>query len=441
MVSGPSATGPNAAGHAVQWATDAEISQVVSTWLRPAYLIALFLLGWAFDVRIFNDQKIDYATVLGLNREELRHPHYWLCAALSLVGTIAAAQYVILRHATTPDVLWAPVVVYMLIFMVLCVPFPRALERRLGAWRRPLRRTLWRCFFPAWRETAFLEVIVADGLTSLAKSFFDLGLSTCVACRTSGSPWGLVASLFTASLDPRASGSDMLSKGVLSESGPPMAASYGIARLQAGKSLQKAIEECSRSPTPYILWTVPAAIRARQCIMSARFATSDQARSQHYANLAKYMSVMPVILCSLCLARAGPDSSPFGLDDFETLWALSSLGNAFFSATWDLVFDWGLLQPLPCFGKAPMNMGLRPVLLLRPSIPLYHGAIALNLLGRTLWSLRWSQQCAALGPFVCNTVQQSSEVVRRCLWNVLRVEWEVIKRDLYSSRRHEPVPV
>lgn len=438
-----------AAATGVQWATEAEVAQAVMVWLRPAYLLILFAMGWAFDVHIFNSQKLDYATAMGLGRDEVREPRFWICAAVALGCVLAAAHAAILRHrSVTPDILWAPASVYLLLLMGLAAPLPRALERRLGAWRKPLRLTLWRCFCPAWRETSFLEVIVADGLTSLAKSFYDLGHSACVACRTGGSPWALAVSLFAAVLDLRTYGSEMVPSSVLSESGSPVKAAPVPTRPQTGKTLQLASEECARSAVPYLLWSVPALIRARQCIMSAKFASTDQARSQHYANLAKYMSALPAMLFVYCAARSGPSSWPLDADNLETLWAFSSLCNAVFSVMWDLVFDWGLLQPSPCVSKITLHTGLRPLLLLRPAIPVYHCAISLNLVGRTLWSLRWSQQCAAVGGLFCSNVQQISEVLRRCLWNVFRVEWQVIKCELHSikhelpsDRSRAPVPV
>merc|ERR1712139_665110 len=103
---------------------------------------------------------------------------------------------------------------------------------------------------------------------------------------------------------------------------------------------------------------------------------------------------------------------------------------------WDVVFDWGLLHPAPG-RKWDRTSGLRSVLLLRPIIPVYHLAVCFNLVGRTLWSLRWSKNCALLGGFACATIQQGSEVLRRCLWNVLRVEWEVVKRGLHLSQPPE----
>mmetsp|Transcript_136302 Transcript_136302/g.236999 ORF Transcript_136302/g.236999 Transcript_136302/m.236999 type:complete len:457 (-) Transcript_136302:74-1444(-) len=437
-----------AAATGVQWATEAEVARAVAIWLRPAYLLILFVVGWALDVETFNRQKLDYATVLGLSRDELREPRFWICVAVALGCMLAAVHAVILHHGSAPDILWAPATVYLLLLMGLVFPLPRALERRLGAWRKPLRLTLWRCFWPAWRETSFLEVIIADGLTSLAKSFYDLGLSACVACRTSGSPWALAVSLFTGALDLRTLSTDMASSGAFSESGSPMKAVPAVTRLRTGKTLQLASEECSKSVVPYLLWTVPALIRARQCIMSARFAATDQARSQHYANLAKYMSALPPMLFIFCVAHAGPSSWPLDVDDFETLWAFASICNAVFSVMWDLVFDWGLLHPSPCVSKIGILTGLRPTLLLRPAIPVYHCAVTLNLVGRTLWSLRWSQQCAVVGGLFCSNVQAISEVLRRCLWNVLRVEWQLIKCELHSvkhelhaDRSRAPVPV
>ncbi|CAE7736032.1 Comt, partial [Symbiodinium sp. CCMP2592] len=52
---------------------------------------------------------------------------------------------------------------------------------------------------------------------------------------------------------------------------------------------------------------------------------------------------------------------------------------------------------------------------------LYYFAVFLNFIGRTLWSLRWSEQATVfLGAFFLSSVQQSAEVIRRCLWNVFR---------------------
>merc|ERR1712032_1539160 len=83
-------------------------------------------------------------------------------------------------------------------------------------------------------------------------------------------------------------------------------------------------------------------------------------------------------------------------------------------------------------------VGLRPVLLFRGIWGFYHIAIVCNLLGRTLWSLRWSPYATELlGSYFLTSFQQSAEVIRRCLWNLLRVEWEVIRRGVHRNDRSD----
>lgn len=39
--------------------------------VRPGYMVALFLVGWAANVSLFTRYHIDYAAVLGITKEEL----------------------------------------------------------------------------------------------------------------------------------------------------------------------------------------------------------------------------------------------------------------------------------------------------------------------------------------------------------------------------------
>eukprot|EP00439_Symbiodinium_sp_Y106_P012107 s302_g1.t2 len=153
--------------------------------------------------------------------------------------------------------------------------------------------------------------------------------------------------------------------------------------------LASALDQCTR-------------IRARQCIITSRHAPDALSRDLQRVNLAKYLSALPVVFFAMCHARV----------------------NSVFSFLWDLVMDWGLLHLTP--GK-PAHFGLRPVLLFPGPALLYYFAVFLNFIGRTLWSLRWSEQATVfLGAFFLSSVQQSAEVIRRCLWNVFRVEWQCI---------------
>lgn len=125
-------------------------------------------------------------------------------------------------------------------------------------------------------------------------------------------------------------------------------------------------------------------------------------------------------------------------EDIEVWWAVAAVANSVFSFMWDLVMDWGLLHPGPLRSG---HFGLRPVLLFHGFWGLYYLVIVCNLVGRMLWTLRWSPDATFLlgGSFFLGSFQQSAEVIRRCVWNVLRVEWECIRKNVHRSDKHFPV--
>jgi len=376
------------------WGTHEEIAQAVMVLSRPAMLLSLFLAGWAADVLVLEHFKIDYAAAIGLRPEELGNPRLFFTAAMVLAIIAGSANVWAVQHPHDPSILWVPVFVYFGVLILLCAPLPAQLARLLGV-RVPLRRSLMRCFVQSpTKETPFIDILVADGMTSMARAFFDIGVGGCVIYETGAWPMG-------------------------SSSGIPTTDGDNLRLPLSGMPLGEAMGRCNRHPFPFVMLALPFLIRARQCIISATSSNDSYKKRVQYTNLAKYMSALPVVVFSFFFKRAAAEGATSGI---EELWMFAALVNAVFSAMWDLVFDWGLLQPT--------KMGLRPVLLLRPAVPTYHCVVAMNLLGRTLWSLQWSNECKALGTAVCGTMQQCLEVFRRCMWNVLRVEWECIKNGI-----------
>lgn len=359
---------------------------------------------------------MDYASALGVSADELCSPRWFISCGLILALLLASFHGTALQYGASPAVLLIPAAGYLAMLLVLVVPIPPAVERRLRA-RRPLQRSLWRCLWQSTaHETPFIDVMVADGLTSLAKAFFDIGVGSCLLHRTGG---GVAFFLNGVEI------SDVMPVGDLEE----IRFQHGApARSLLGSTL----DACSRSPAPFALWALPYLIRARQCIITARNSADEYPRRVQYANFAKYMTALPVIFFAFCHAHASVGAAwvPFEAGDLEVLWASAAFINSVFSAFWDLVFDWGLLQP--------EWTGLRKTLLIKPIVPTYHATILVNLIGRSLWSWRWSASCASSGAFMCTYVQQVSEVLRRCLWNVFRVEWECVKRELYLPKSPPP---
>eukprot|EP00434_Breviolum_minutum_P043857 symbB.v1.2.039114.t1/scaffold6356.1/size18794/2 len=326
-------------------------------------------------------------------------------------------------HGPSAEMLATVLVAYLIVSLMVLGALPTQVLRHCK-WREPFAHALWRCVWPdGSKEIPFVEVLVADGLTSVAKLFFDLTFGTCIvgSCR-----------LDRATLETTALGEVGL--GTLSPLKRP--------EFTATAELASAVDQCSRSCLPYLAWSVPFLIRARQCVITAKHAPDAMSRDLQRINLAKYCSALPVVFFAMCHARVVPglsEASFLTSEDFEVLWALAAIVNSAFSFLWDLVMDWGLLHLM---SHKCGNFGLRPVLLYPQPAIFYYLAIVLNLIGRTLWSLRWSEQATIfLGAFFLSSVQQAAEVLRRCLWNVLRVEWQCICKGKCSQRNEKTFPV
>lgn len=402
------------------WAGDPDAAEVLWIVVRPGYLLMLFTAGWAVNVSVFGHYRIDYSTVLGLSKDEVVTPQrLWVLALMVGVG-MGMVCHVIISQPPSPASVWVMLLTYLAMGACLFIWLPPVVAKHCR-WRIPLARALWRCLVPDQsREIPFVEVLVADGLTSLAKVFFDLALGSCVA-------------LTTTDLTPALNSHFASLHGVQGMQDNSTAAPvFGSQQMQLGQALK----QCKQSPLPFLALAMPFLIRAKQCIITSRHAADNTNRDLQRVNLLKYLSALPIIVFSFGYARIGTNIPwlVFDSDDFEAMWAMAAVINSIFSFLWDMVMDWGLLQPAPW--SSP-HFGLRPVLLFRDLWGFYHFSILLNLLGRTLWSLRWSPQATVfLGTFFLGSLQQAAEVLRRCLWNVLRVEWECIKKNVHRTDKH-----
>eukprot|EP00913_Durusdinium_trenchii_P004090 g3789.t1 len=338
----------------------------------------------------------------------------FLALMLSLVRMLASL------HGASTELISVVLLCYVVVLLLILGVLPRR-WREHCRWREPFAQALRRCVWPdTTKEIPFAEVLVADGLTSVAKLFFDLTTGSCIVI--SSSEPALKSTL----------GGTLGTLGTLSPIKRPELTAQGV--------LATALDQCSGSSLPYLAWSVPFLIRARQCVITARHAPDAWNRDLQRINLAKYLSALPVVFFAMCHARVIPgiNGSMLTSEDFEVLWALAAIVNSAFSFLWDLVMDWGLLHWVPLkLG----NFGLRPTLLYPQPPVVYYFAIVLNFIGRTLWSLRWSEQATIfLGAFFLSSVQQAAEVVRRCLWNVLRVEWQCICKGKWA-RNDKSFPV
>lgn len=412
------------------WATPEEAAEVQWIITRPAYLILLFVAGWAIDVKVFTRFRIDYASALGLDPDELISAQRLCYMALIAGFVLTVTSNVCFRQAPSPLVFLCLLLFYPAAFAAI-FSCTRSKLARYARWQVPFFRALKRCMFPIdSKEIPFVEVLIADDLTSLAKVFFDLAFGSCVVFRS----WDL--GIYQ-------SPGGLLMHQVIRQGGKATQMEHTLAHHKS--TLGQALDECSGSSIPFFLWACPFLIRARQCIITSHHAPDSVSRDLQRVNLAKYLTSLPVVFCAYMYAQSRHDTpvlpgAVMKQEEVEAWWAFASLVNTVFSSFWDLVMDWGLLQPSPWRKFHWWSFGLRPVLLFRSVWGFYHIAVICNLGGRTLWTLRWSPELSQfLGTLFLTTLQQAAEVIRRCLWNILRVEWECIRKGVHRSDAHFPI--
>ncbi len=106
-----------------------------------------------------------------------------------------------------------------------------------------------------------------------------------------------------------------------------------------------------------------------------------------------------------------------GLPNLLGIWIISSMISTLYNYYWDLKFDWQLLEP-KC-----KNWRLRKYLTFQPKF-IYYIIICINLIMRFSWSITLSPTVQGYfgSPALLTLVTGSIEIVRRGIWNLLRIE-------------------
>ena len=158
-------------------------------------------------------------------------------------------------------------------------------------------------------------------------------------------------------------------------------------------------------------------IRGQQCLISRRAAKNVTDKYLHTLNAIKYASGILVIVIGSFPRIVATRS----FDAEGNIFLLCATFNSAYSFFWDIVMDWGLAQP-----EAPTGaFGLRVHRLYRHKF-LYYIAILLDFLLRILWVTKWWESWEGLGADF-KFIAEVSEVTRRTLWNLFRIEWQAIK--------------
>lgn len=254
---------------------------------------------------------------------------------------------------------------YMLILgLLMLCPLPSTLRECFGM----IITTLGRVLSPS--DVKFEEVLLADALTSLSRIFSDAGTTTLL----------LACSWLGHSSYPR---------------GLKLFISSGMACF-------------------------PYALRVRQCLSLLRAEGDPRRRQMHTLNIGKYMSSFPLIWLGALRALASP-----ALKDFPLLGAevVAAIVNTVYSLVWDVKMDWGLGQ------HGSKHIGLRNIMLISHRWP-YYAAIGIDCVLRCTWIVQMTlgRRLAVVYAMDIMLVFELLEVFRRCMWGVLRLEWETIQQ-------------
>ncbi|CAK4612360.1 hypothetical protein LEN26_001054 [Aphanomyces euteiches] len=388
----------------------------VSYFFGGPLAINVFVVGGALNLMVFQSLGLPIDKIFGLQADETPSPRGILAFATFMFALLSTLYYalkldaiaLIGRHHELVLVIYCIVVLVLLM-----LPF-NVLHLRF---RRFLGRSLWRCIVPvSWAagglqlpptETPFVDVYIADGLTSMSKIFGDVAVALL-----------------------------MLSQSI------------------QGTHNDMYVAKMKHHLFPYLAAASPYMIRAIQCLISYHRAVLTNDKFLHVLNTFKYGTGLCVILVGALPVLFGP--SPDLLLDTDTLFLLCACCNSLYSLFWDVVMDWGLGQPPnedqllhegtdeeeedghrntpPLWNMKRMNSHayLRHTLLYEPKL-VYFAAMTFDGMLRILWvTSNWHWVDVIGADF--KMVAQVAEVCRRCMWNLFRVEWQCVKLKLYKKQ-------
>jgi len=157
----------------------------------------------------------------------------------------------------------------------------------------------------------------------------------------------------------------------------------------------------------------PFWIRVRQCLIQLDSCPDTIAKIPVYLNILKYISAFPPIWLTAAASLG------YQHPHFAEYIMVAAIINSTYSFLWDVIMDWGLMT-ITREGKI-----LRRQRTYYP-IPFYILAVILNLCLRFSWTMNRLPRMHMLHSSIIVLVIELGEIVRRAIWNLFRIEWEII---------------
>lgn len=177
--------------------------------------------------------------------------------------------------------------------------------------------------------------------------------------------------------------------------------------------------------TAHILTGIPYYYRVQECIR--RYVDTQDV--WHLVNCGKYLTSLGAI----CLASIGNYVSVDGnWSPGKIIWFMVLIISTIYCYVWDVCCDWGYVS----------RKGFRKQIGFTNARWFYKFAMVTNAIGRLGWALTITPYSIipGLGHQTTKTIAGTLEILRRCQWTLLRVEWEFIENpNKYRSISQVPI--
>jgi len=366
--------------------------------VRPPLLITLVVGGWGWVISVCQAARLEIDHVLG---GSVQTPEATYHAALLLLCVLIGAHLFHFWASETPGITWRPWVVsncalnatFLMLGALPCGVF-------FGNSRLSLLRALFESVVAPFAPVTFWHVIVADYLTSLAKAMSDLQLTFCIS-----------SSIFF-----------------------PSAVSDRY--IRSTDLWHHEYKACANHPANAIFLALPFWWRLMQCLKV--YSTTFEVKNLW--NALKYSSAFPLVYAGY-LKKHEP--SHF----HDQCFIVAAVVQSSYCFIWDVHMDWGLFRKANLGGKYPGERGaaycggppavcaMREPLLITRSQLSYVLLCVFDLALRFIWALSifGGVPSRGFGMLFFECV----EILRRTVWAVFRIEWEVIAKVIYPSGAYQ----
>uniref|UniRef100_A0AAY4EXS3 Uncharacterized protein n=1 Tax=Denticeps clupeoides TaxID=299321 RepID=A0AAY4EXS3_9TELE len=355
---------------------------------RGSFLLIEFFFLLAVNMYIWGKSGVNHVLVFELDpRHHLSCHHIFevagglaVCCCTSLLACLQAPSHPIPQHLH-------PLLFHCFLLLLLLNPAP-VCHHQARSW---LATSLFKVITAPFHQVRFAHCWLADQLNSLSPLFQDLwDLMWFYACDVK----------FNNQQDPSLSAERM------------------------GCELYPRAVMC-------LIQCFPPWLRFAQCLRCFW----DSGNSTHIFNAGKYSSVFIMVMFAglYNMARENPS---LGLQAtlYLYLWAVATCFSVLVTVAWDLQMDWGLLQE---------NRLLKAEMIYSRQV-FYYSAMLADVLLRISWAINiiLAQMKDSASAATASAILVPLEVLRRCIWNLFRLENEHLKNcEVGRAVRDVEVPV